>query len=446
MSEKSGRWFICCAVFLIITAWICQANKVAAAEKKFKPEQFIDPETCGGCHDEIMAQWQGSMHSLSHHDPVYTRVAKFLRQGLTHKGEIQEADACVKCHTPVGYVTGFPDKLSDDLSKTSPVAAQGIQCDYCHSAVDVSRMYNNGLVLSPGEGEDDPGVKYGPFDDAEPDYHDAAFSQLHTDAKICGTCHNVKHVVFGTDLETTYTEWENSIYNDPDPEKRVTCQGCHMYQRPGVPSTGSTVRPENPGSATPDAKQRPHIFTHYFVGGNTGVPPQFEAKENADMAVERLQQAADISLVMVDDHTARVCVTNTGAGHSIPTGVGDLRQVWIELRLTDKLGNTLFETGVPDENNELSDKTVMFKTTFGDGKGNPVISIAKARQVLSDTRIPVGKSAVHLFDLKTTPEKGQALTARLLYRGMPQKILNMVPGPPLGPLPVVEMAMTQKLF
>ena len=304
----------------------------------------------------------------------------------------------------------------------------------------------NGLVLSPGRGEDDPGIKYGPFDDAEPDYHDAAFSQLHTDSKICGTCHNVKHVVFGTDLETTYTEWENSIYNDPDPERRVTCQGCHMYQRPGVPATGTTVRPENPGSATPDAKQRPHIFTHYFVGGNTGVPPQFEAKENADMAVERLQQAADISLVMVDDHIARVCVTNTGAGHNIPTGVGDLRQVWIELRLADKLGNTLFETGVPDENNELSDKTVMFKTTFGDEKGNPVISIAKARKVLSDTRIPVGKSAVHLFDLNTTPEKGQTLTARLLYRGMPQKILNMVPGPPLGPLPVVEMATAEKIF
>ena len=152
MSEGSGRWFICCVVFLIVTAWVCQPDHAFAAEQKFKSEQFIDPETCGGCHDEIMTQWQGSMHSFSHDDPVYTRVAKFLRQGLTHKGEIQEADACVKCHTPVGYATGFPDKLSDDLSKTSPVAARGIQCDYCHSAVDVSRMYNKRPCPLPGAG------------------------------------------------------------------------------------------------------------------------------------------------------------------------------------------------------------------------------------------------------------------------------------------------------
>ncbi|MFN2437403.1 MAG: cytochrome c554 family protein, partial [Desulfotignum sp.] len=76
----------------------------------------------------------------------------------------------------VGVVTGFPGKLSDDLSKTPEIATQGIQCDYCHSAVKVTQMYNNGLFLEPGYGEDDPGVKYGPFDDAEPDFHDAAYS------------------------------------------------------------------------------------------------------------------------------------------------------------------------------------------------------------------------------------------------------------------------------
>lgn len=437
----------CCGIAFLCIALVWTLPVQASSQgNTFKPDQFIDPETCGGCHDEIMEQWEGSMHHLSHKDPVYARVATFFRQGLTDAGHIEEAESCVKCHTPVGYVTGFPEKTSDDLSKTGEIPAQGIQCDYCHVAVDVSRMYNNGLMLSPGQGEDDPGVKHGPFDDTEPEFHDAAFSKLHTDSKICGTCHDVKHVAFGTDLETTYTEWKNGPYNSPDPEKHVSCQGCHMYQRPGVPATGSTARPDNPGSAAADAKQRPHIFTHYFVGGNSGVPEMFNAKDKSAMAVERLKHAADIFLVMMDAHTARVVVTNTGAGHSLPTGLGDLRQMWIEVTLTDNAGKTVFQTGVPDQNNELPQDTVMFNTIFGDGLGNPVINMAQAKEILSDTRIPVGQSAVRLFNLKTKPQQGYTLTARLLYRSMPQKILNQLPGPPLGPLPVVEMAVVQKTF
>jgi hypothetical protein len=429
-------------VIILLVTGIAMVTASATPAKKFDLDRFIEPDTCGGCHWEIQEQWTNSMHNLSHKDPIYNRVANFLRQGLTQAGEIEEAESCVKCHTPVGVVTGFPKKLSDDLSKTPEIATQGIQCDYCHSVVDTTRMYNNGLVLSPGHGEDDPGVKYGPFDDSEPDFHEAAFSKLHQSAKICGTCHNVKHVAFGTDLETTYTEWENSPYNDPDPEKRIVCQGCHMYQRPGIPATGSTKRPKNPGSATDDSVERPHIFTHYFVGANTGVTGQFGDKEKSLMAEERLRNAADISLDIkqLTKKQLGVMVLNSGAGHSIPTGVGDLRQVWLEISIRDANQNLVFESGFLDKKNELSDDTIIFRTVLGDGKGNPVVNLAKAKQVLSDTRIPAKKQVTKTIPLDFIPTKNSVITARLLYRGMSQKILNMVPGEPLGPLPVVEMA------
>lgn len=414
----------------------------AASAPKHELDQFILPGTCGDCHSEIFEQWSNSMHNLSHKDPVYNRVALFLRQGLTEAGEIEEAESCVKCHTPVGEITGFPQKLSDDLSNTPEIATQGIQCDYCHSAVDVTQMYNNGLVLKPGQGEDDPGVKYGPFDDSDPDFHEAAYSKLHQSAEICGTCHDVKHVAFGTDLETTYTEWKNSPYNDPDPEKQITCQGCHMYQRPGIPATGSTDRPENPGSATDYSQERPHIFTHYFVGANSFVPGQFGGTDKQEMAVERLQNAAGVALDTrrVDQKQVDIIVTNSGAGHSIPTGVGDLRQVWLEISIWNPEKKLVYQSGMMDEKHELGQDVILFKTTLGDGNGNPVINLAKAKEVLSDTRIPAKKSKTQTIDLGFVPPKGSVITARLLYRGMPQKILNMIPGPPLGPLPVIEMA------
>ena len=404
----------------------------------FHLDQFISPGICGDCHSDIVSQWTRSMHNQSHKDPVYNRVAAFLRKGLTDAGEIAEAESCVKCHTPVGYVTGFPKKLTDDLSKTPELATQGIQCDYCHTAVDVTRMYNNGLVLKPGQGEDDPGVKHGPFDDSEPDFHEAAFSELHTSSRVCGTCHNVKHVTFGTDLETTYTEWENSPYNSKDPKKRVTCQGCHMYQRPGVPATGSTPRPKNPGSATDYSDERPHIYTHYFVGGNTGVVGD---EEKVKMAQARLQNAADLDLDTADlaQGKLRVKVTNSGAGHSLPTGLGDLRQVWLEVQVTDPSGALFYQSGLLNENHELGPDAEIFRTVLGDGKGNPVVNLAKAKEVLSDTRIKAGETVVRELDLGLVPVAGSQIQVRLLYRGMPQKVLNLVPGDPIAPLPVVEM-------
>jgi len=417
----------------------------AFSEEMIHIDRFISPEVCAGCHSEIFEQWENSMHHLSHKDPVYTRVAQFFCKGLTDAGEIEEAESCVKCHTPVGNRTGFPMKVSDDLSKTPEIATLGIQCDYCHSAESITKIHNNGLVLKPGHGEDDPGVKLGPFDDAVPDFHEARYSKLHTEAEICGTCHDVKHVAFGTNLETTYTEWKNSPYHSKDPAKNIPCQGCHMHQKPGIPATGSTDRPENPGSAADGSVDRPHIFTHYFVGANSYVPGLSGDTAKAGMAVERLQNAATLSLdtSKIKDKKLSVTVANTGAGHSIPTGVADLRQVWLEITIKDKNNQTGFQMGALDDKQNLPENTIIFRVVFGDGKGNKVVNIAKAREILKDNRIKAKETATEIITLPSVPEKGSRVTVRLLYRSMDPRILKLIPGDPFDPLPVVEMAKAQ---
>jgi len=406
----------------------------AFSEEMIHIDRFISPEVCAGCHSEIFEQWENSMHHLSHKDPVYTRVAQFFCKGLTDAGEIEEAESCVKCHTPVGNRTGFPMKVSDDLSKTPEIATLGIQCDYCHSAESITKIHNNGLVLKPGHGEDDPGVKLGPFDDAVPDFHEARYSKLHTEAEICGTCHDVKHVAFGTNLETTYTEWKNSPYHSKDPAKNIPCQGCHMHQKPGIPATGSTDRPENPGSAADGSVDRPHIFTHYFVGANSYVPGLSGDTAKAGMAVERLQNAATLSLdtSKIKDKKLSVTVANTGAGHSIPTGVADLRQVWLEITIKDKNNQTGFQMGALDDKQNLPENTIIFRVVFGDGKGNKVVNIAKAREILKDNRIKAKETATEIITLPSVPEKGSRVTVRLLYRSMDPRILKLIPGDPLA--------------
>lgn len=404
-------------------------------------DRFIRPETCGDCHSEIYRQWSQSMHHLSHQDPVYQALSQYLLKGLADPDEIAESESCVKCHTPVGNLTGYPLKTSDDPSKVTPIAAQGIQCDYCHSVTRVKKMENNGLVVSPGHGEEDPGIKRGPRADAESDFHDTAYSALHTGSEICGTCHNVSHVSFGTKLETTYDEWKNGPYGPADPARTITCQGCHMVQRPGVPATASTDRPANAGKASDDGPMRDHVFTHGFVGANTSVPQAFGGKDKAIMAVERLHNSAELSLDTrgISDGRLGIVITNSGAGHYLPTGLTDVRQMWLCIRILDEKNKILFSKGVVDQDGYLPKDAIVYHTVFGDGKGRPVLNIAKAREILIDKRIPPGQSVRE--DIVFKPGRGGQVTVevQLLYRSAPQKVLDLVLGKGKQTLPIVTM-------
>jgi hypothetical protein len=422
------------------SAQIKEAPKEAA--QAFDIDQFIAPDTCGACHPDIYAQWENSMHHFSHKDRIYKAVSDFFRSGLSDPDELKEAESCVKCHTPVGYVTGYPTKSSDDREKIPELAQMGIQCDYCHSATTAHKIYNNDLQLEPGNGEEDPGVKRGPFNDSESFYHEVAYSEFHTNAEICGTCHDVKHVVFETDLETTYTEWKNGPYNSDDPEKRITCQGCHMYQRPDVPATGSTERPANPGYAAEGGPEREHIFTHYFVGANVYLPKLNGDLEKSRMAMSRLQHSAALAIDKshLDQHELIIEVKNIGAGHYLPTGLTDVRQMWLEIEVNDKNGNTVFTSGVRDKDQYLPDDAIIYNTVFGDGKGNPVRNIAQAREILKDKRVPPGESLVETLVLPQKDLTGGQIRVSLMYRSASQKLLDEITGKGTHPLPIVTMA------
>jgi len=430
----------------LVVSMVLLMGASPSVEGHYKLSRFISPETCGGCHSEIYEQWNNSMHSLAQKDPVYLQVSDFVRQGLTDKDEILEAEVCVKCHVPVGVITGYPKKNSDDRTKISELANNGIQCDYCHSATGADRPYNNGLKIVPGHGEDEPGIKWGPFSDSVSDFHETKFSKFHTESRICGTCHNVKHVAFGTDLETTYDEWKKGPYNSSDPKKMVTCQGCHMYQREGVPATGSTPRPENPGQAADDAPERKHIFTHYFVGANSFMPGQFNDQTKSKMAEDRLKNAASISVNYNKAQPGQIDVQikNIGAGHSLPTGLTHVRQMWLEVVVRDEQGKTVYSSGSLDRDGYIPEEALIFNTVFGDGKGNPVSNIAKAREVLRDKRIAPLESITETVKVPEKGWKNLKVHVKLLYRSAPQKALDTIMGRGKVKLPVIEMARVEK--
>jgi len=431
--------------FLISVSFILVLSGLYCSKKQhFELSRFISAETCGGCHSEIYSQWINSMHNQSHKDIIYNKVAAHFLKGLTDPDEIKEAESCIKCHTPVGVLTGFPKKTSDDLSKTPEIAKQGIQCDYCHSSTGTFRSYNNGLKLDPGHGDENPGIKRGPFKDSKSDYHHTEYSKFHTKAEICGNCHDVRHVVFETKLETTYEEWKNSPYNTGN-KNHVNCQGCHMYQRPGIPATGATKRPENPGTATSGGIKRKHIFTHYFVGANAYMPGLNDDSVKKQMAEDRLKNSAELS---IDDLKIRsgilfLSVKNTGAGHYLPTGLTDTRQMWLEI-IVKSSEKVIYSSGKTDKNGYITKGTVIYNTVFGDGKGKPVTNIAKAREILKDYRVPPQKKLTETIKLPEGKFEALQVNVRLLYRSASQKTVDTVFEKGKHRLPVIVMEQISK--
>ncbi len=431
-------WIIPLVMGVLIVA--CVTGGVA--RRHYELSRFISPSTCGGCHSDIYKQWKGSSHSLAHVDELYNAERIHVLEGVKDKDERKEAEICVKCHTPIGYLTGFPTKASQDLAKAPDIAKKGIQCDYCHSMTGSHEVLNAAFKFDPGNGTSDPGTKRGPFKDARSKWHKSEYSGFHTGSRICGTCHNIKHVVFGTVLESTYEEWKKSPYNSSDPEKRITCQGCHMHQRPGMPATGSTERPDNPGKAAYNGPDRPHIFTHYFVGGNTWLGTVHNAKDQVTLAEERLKNTATLRIDGVDRATGRltISVTNSGAGHDLPTGTTHIRQVWLHVTVKNSRGEVLFESGRPGSNGHLPETTIIYHTVFGDGTGKKVMNLARAREILKDYRIAAGETKKETLLLPARLPDTIEVEAVLKYRLLPQAYLDSFMGEKAPRLPIVDMA------
>ncbi|MBC8413417.1 cytochrome c554 family protein [bacterium] len=371
--------------------------------KKLKVSQFIEPEFCAECHPSQFEQWNGSMHSKAFSDPLWRAATKLFLKEATTDGEILEMKACVKCHTPLGFRSGEFSSPEEDFDQLTNVAAQGIFCNWCHNISKVKHIGDSAYEVEAGGGEDDPSTMLGPYKDADSPFHPTAYSELHTRSEFCGLCHNVSHVANGLPLERTFDEWRDSPYNTGDPATTVRCQDCHMRQRPGVPATGKTARPDNPGQACEDGPVRPHLPTHYFVGGNTIIPKLMGSELHSEMAVARLQNAADMEIILENTYTkgtlsrVKVKVTNSGAGHYLPTGLTEIRQMWLHVTIADANGKTIYSSGHLQSNGDIEENAVKYVTQLGNSKGEPVVNVALADRVLFDNRIPPKGFALEQF-------------------------------------------------
>lgn len=390
-------------------------------EAQFKASQFTESSICGGCHTEIYEQWQFSMHNNSMTDKFYMGV-----HALASEDTGGAIDAfCTACHTPIGTFSGeVPPLQGPGISENTK---DGVQCDFCHTVTGSTGIGNASFEFSPSD------TKRGPFDDAVSPFHKTAYSELHTVSEFCGMCHDVNHPVNGTALEATYTEWKNSPYS----ELGVQCQDCHM-------TPGPSVTKPNPGQAAPQAPERPHIWTHNFVGGNA---TQLTDEKHQGMAIEQLRAAAQLAVVAPagavpgTEMGLQVDITNSGAGHYLPTGLTEIRQMWLEVIVTDATGKEIYHSGALDADGNIDPDTEIFHTVFLDADGNETHLPWEAVSILSDKRVPPMETATESLAVPLPADVVLPLTVkvRLNYRTAPQSLMDEVLGDETFEVPVIEM-------
>jgi len=290
------------------------------------PEQILVPAVCGDCHPEHLADWSASMHAQATDDPVF----RAMNERAVAAGA---GDFCVTCHAPMAVRLGRSD--GSDLDAL-PDALRGVTCAFCHQVSEVAGEFNNPLRV-----ELDGVMRGGVAKPQHTDAHPSAWSPLHdrrerASSEMCGSCHDVVNG-HGLALERTLAVWRDSVFGASDAEGRASCGDCHMRSRIAPVATDGPER---------------RLHGHLMPGVDVHLVEHPGAERQRAAVQADLYSAVRPRLcVRGGPSGAEVFVelTNTGAGHAVPSGAGHYRRMWIVLRALGPDGELLLARGLTDE-------------------------------------------------------------------------------------------------
>jgi Cytochrome c554 and c-prime len=373
------KWVVRLALAAIVAGMLMPAAAVALPSN-VPSSSFPEPASCG-CHAQQLSIWQTSMHAKALDDKAYQTKLRQAQDATNGKlGEF-----CNTCHGPVATMTG-----AMKVGSISP-ANNGITCMFCHQVTGTTKpVANVSQTVKPD------GTRRAQIRDPQAP-HPAAYSEFHQTSEFCGACHNVRHPVNGMHLEATYQEWLKSPYA----KAGVQCQDCHMSKTVGA------VGPYS-GEACAGGPGRSNIYQMSFVGANVGQGPPVASRA-------QLQRAATIKLEAPEilsegSKVVTVTITNKNAGHYLPTGLTEVRQMWLEVTAEGPDGSKV--VGTRKFGTELADKNGKFPVELWD-----------ATSIHSDDRIPPRQSTTSTFTVELPDGSESAkLTAALYYRSLPEEL------------------------
>ncbi|MFQ5588778.1 MAG: hypothetical protein ACE5F7_08055 [Nitrospiria bacterium] len=202
----------------------------------------------------------------------------------------EKRDACRSCHAPARILRGGDKPTPPTLREKNRI--DGVTCASCHLDTD--------------------GNVHGKYDLSAP--HPTVQNPLFTTARsaeLCAACHQTD---YSAPAQQTFLEWQR----DFSPKDDRTCQSCHM---PRVVRRFAKIFSDRPERA---------VGKHLFPGGHSPA---------------MLKKAATLSIEqdLESPRMLQIGVTNSGAGHSLPTGHAP-RAVLLHVKIEGPDGSVLIDT------------------------------------------------------------------------------------------------------
>jgi len=461
----------------------------------FDPRSLAGSESCGasGCHTEIYKEWKTSAHRYAAMDPIFQGIQNVMAK----QNGPESTRYCGGCHDPISLFSGskniFVEKLTGSLGHD-----EGISCLACHSIQKTDIQGNaNYTMWQPteylGQWSSDhrlDAVARNFLIRAWPAQHNRLSKRMYKKPEYCAACHKqfIDQEVNGigwVQLQNQYDNWAASHWNHKgDARATVECRECHM---PLVDSTDPAAGDSMDYNRSPDDRKH---RSHPFLAANSFVPA-FLHLDGSDQQVEltaawlkghieipeirskwaegpivKVRIEAPPTAIPGKTIPVRVVMTSNKVGHDYPTGPLDMIQSWVELRVQDADGRTIFSSGQRNERNFLPPGTFLFKAEPVDQYGNLIdrhnlwemVGVRYRRSLFpgySDTveynvMCPSGGPSLPVAAAKpdtsfvvpagTAPGKLR-IEAILHYRKIDQFLLNYVMGEKSGlTAPVVDIA------
>lgn len=365
----------------------------------FDPRSLAGSETCGqsGCHTQIYNEWKTSAHRYAAMDPIFQGIQNMMAK----QNGPESTRYCGGCHDPISLFSGtkniFVVNLTGQLGYN-----EGISCLACHSIQKADLQGNaNYTMAQPKEylwqwsADHTLGAIARNFlIRSWPAQHNRLNKRLYKTPEYCAACHKqfidqeVNRVGW-VQLQNQYDNWAASHWNHKgDPRTTIECRECHM---PLVASTDPAAGDSADYNRSPDDQKH---RSHRFLAANNFVPALLHL-DGADRQVQLtdawLQGRIEIPEIRdkwaqgpvvkirieapptVKPDTSmpvRIVLASNKVGHDYPTGPLDMIQSWVEIRVTDSSGRTVFASGQRDQRNFLAPGTFLFKVEPVDQYGN----------------------------------------------------------------------------
>ncbi|HEV7218633.1 MAG TPA: tetratricopeptide repeat protein [Terriglobales bacterium] len=449
--------------------------------QKIPSKFFMESDSCKRCHQDIYNEWNSSAHHFSSFDNQwYRKSIEYMQDTIGTK----PSKWCGGCHDPAVLYAGKMDTPIKTFVH-SPEAQAGMGCMMCHSIARVKSTMGQADFFLEYPKLHELAASKNPFVRTmhdflvylNPEPHRRVFLKpfmRNQTAEFCSACHKVHLDVPVNDYRwvrgfNEYDNWQasgvsgqgaRSFYYPPKP---MQCADCHMpltksadqgnvngfvhsHRFPGANTALPTANDDmvqlktvedflKAGALTvdifalsPEQMQAKSVAVNQSDTNTTfAVGEEAESKITSATTGEVAPVTAPLSRVHAavrrgDTVRVDVVVRTKTVGHFFPGGTVDAYDTWLELKATDDKGQTIFWSGMVEDNGHgpVEPGAHFYRSLQIDEHGNPINkrNAWATRSVVYVRLIPPGAADTVHYRLHIPESAGNKITlhSRLCYR------------------------------